>query len=96
MLGQYQYSNYKKFWVQIHTFVAKNHNVAGVLPGNVKKTVPRINAIAWTTHIFDNDRQLRANDCIQEQKPLSTKNKKGTIGHGLVLYKIVCCDEKTR
>ena len=62
--------------------VDPNHTV--VVPHNIKVTVTKTNAIALTTHLFEDDRQLTADDCIQKEKPVSTKNRKRIIFHGYI------------
>ena len=74
--------------MKTQTQAIKDPNHASAVPCNIKVTIPRINAVTQTTHPFEDNRQLTANDCFLEQKPASTKNGKGTINRSLLLYRI--------
>ena len=60
---------------------------------NTEAIVQRTGSTVWTTYPFGDDRQLTANNYIQEQKTVSTKNGKGTIGYDLMLNTMTSLDE---
>ena len=62
--------------MRTRTLATKDPNYISLVPHNNETTVPNVNSIVWTTHPFENDRQSKANDHIQEQKPVSAKNGK--------------------
>ena len=74
----------------------KDPNHASVVPYDIKATFPRTSAEIQTTNPFGDDRQSTANDYIQEQKLVSTKNEKGTEDYGLILYKMTSYDEQSQ
>ena len=73
--------------MQTHTLVSKDPNHTSVVAYNIEATIIRTDATIQNTHMFGDDRQLTADDCIQEQQLASTKNKKGTKDHVLILNK---------
>ena len=52
-----------------------------MVPCNIEGSVPGTDAAIQTTHLFEDDRQSIAGDCIQEHKLACTKNEKGTKDH---------------
>ena len=73
--------------MKTHTLAIKHSNYASIVPHNIKATITTDDTIQ-TTHPFEDDRQLTADNCIQKQKPASTKNGKRTMGQGLTVKKI--------
>ena len=61
---------------------------------NIETIIPKTDAAIRTIHPFEGDKLLIANDCIQEQKPVSAKKKKKTVGCGLILYKMASYDKQ--
>ena len=66
----------------------KTYNFAAIDPKhtstilyNIEAAVLKTDAVTQNTHIFEDYRYLTADDYTQEQKPASTKNGKGTMGH---------------
>ena len=83
MLGQNQFSNLQKCWVKTRKQETKDPNCTSAKPHNIEAT-------------FEDDRQLTANDYIQEQKLISTKKEKISEDCGLKLNKILSYDEKSQ
>ena len=62
MLGHNQYLNYRKYLVQTRTLATKDPYHASAVPCNIKAAILSINAIARTTHPFEDDRRWTADN----------------------------------
>ena len=76
-----------------HTLATKDPNHASARPHNIKANIPGTNDVAQITYPFEDDRLWIVDNSIQEQKPASTKNRKVTRDHGLILYTMASHDE---
>ena len=54
--------------MQTHILTAKDPNQANAVPSNIEVAILRTDDVALTTHPFEDNRQLIANNCIQMTK----------------------------
>ena len=62
MIGQNQYLDYEKCWVQTKTLAKKDPNYISMVLYNIEADFLRIYAITWSVHLFEDDRQLVLDD----------------------------------